>query len=541
MNVNKFKLYLPVLFSLILILGIYIGLNLQGDGKNAPVILKMPGAASENQSKINEIINYIKEEYVDSVNVKELEEKTIQYLLQELDPHSYYIPAKDLQSMNEPIEGEFEGIGIEFRIINDTVVVINPIGGGPSEKVGIMPGDRIVSVNDSIIAGTGITNRDIMQLLRGEKGTEVKVGIKRNGSDEILSFHIVRDKIPINSVEAAYMIDDETGYIKLSRFSRTSHEEFVKAAEQLLEQGMKKLIFDLTGNGGGLLEAAVDIADEFLPDKTLIVYTEGKARPKRSYYATSRGILEDIPVAVLIDEGSASASEIVAGAIQDNDRGIIIGRRSFGKGLVQEPSTWPDGSAIRLTIARYYTPTGRSIQRPYDKGVEKYHEDYYNRLNSGELITPDSVHFPDSLKYTTPKGKTVYGGGGIMPDIFVPIDTAHRSFYLSDLIYKGIIRQYAFDKIDKNRHQWMQKYPDIQSFKNKYVMTEQEMQEFIKYAENKGVKYNEKEFQQSMPLIKLYIKAFIARNLYGENGYYQIVNEQNPMVKKALEALNNIN
>ncbi|RMG76128.1 MAG: S41 family peptidase, partial [Bacteroidetes bacterium] len=434
------------------------------------------------------MINYIKEEYVDSVNVKELEEKTIQYLLQELDPHSYYIPAKDLQSMNEPIEGEFEGIGIEFRIINDTVVVINPIGGGPSEKVGIMPGDRIVSVNDSIIAGTGITNRDIMNLLRGKKGTEVKVGIKRNGSDEILSFNIVRDKIPINSIEAAYMIDDETGYIKLSRFSRTSHEEFVNAAEKLLEQGMKKLIFDLTGNGGGLLEAAVDIADEFLPDKTLIVYTEGKARPRRSYYATSKGILEDIPVAVLIDEGSASASEIVAGAIQDNDRGIIIGRRSFGKGLVQEPSTWPDGSAIRLTIARYYTPTGRSIQRPYDKGVEKYHEDYYNRLNNGELITPDSIHFPDSLKYTTPKGKTVYGGGGIMPDIFVPIDTAHRTFYLSDLIYKGVIRQYAFDKIDKNRREWISKYPNIQVFKNNYLISDKELKEFIKYAENKGVK-----------------------------------------------------
>lgn len=523
---TKRQIAMPLLLAVALAIGFYLGARVA-----TPLTpTNQLGIKSTHKfNKLTDILSYIEHEYVDSVDRNELEEIAIETLLQELDPHSVYIPPADLAEMNEPLEGNFDGIGIEFRIQNDTITVINPIAGGPSELLGIQAGDRIVKVDTQNVAGIGVTNRMVMDLLRGERGTKVKVQIARQSSSVLLNFEITRDKIPIHSVDVAYMLNDSVGYIKVARFAKTTYEEFIKAGKDLKAEGMKKMILDLRSNGGGIMDAAVKMADEFLPAGDMIVYTEGKARPREEYKATARNTFVNLPLVVLVDEGSASASEIVAGALQDNDRATIIGRRSFGKGLVQEPSSWPDGSAVRLTIARYYTPTGRCIQKPYDNGKEDYYEDYYNRLNSGELQHRDSIHLIDSLKYTTPKGKIVYGGGGIMPDIFVPIDTVGRSYYYTELVYMGIFRQFSFDYADQHRDE-LQKLT-YSSFNVNNAL----LKELTDFAEERGIKKIDAEFKQSKELIRNLLRANIALHIWKNEGFYSIINERDNVIARSLE------
>ncbi|UCH15205.1 MAG: S41 family peptidase, partial [Bacteroidales bacterium] len=409
-------------------------------------------AIYEQALKFGRILEWIDRYYVDSVDQKELVEDAIIEMLKELDPHSSYLTKKEARETNEPLQGNFEGIGISFSILYDTIFVISPISGGPSEKVGIQAGDRIVKVEGKNVAGIGITNEDVFRLLRGEKNTKVTISILRRNVDELLDFTIIRDKIPIYSIDASYKVKDNIGYIKINRFSLTTITEFREAVEKLKTQNVNDLILDLSGNGGGYLDVAIKLADQFLDDEKLIVYTEGMNNPRREYLSTSKGVFETGNILIIIDEGSASASEIVSGAVQDWDRGIIIGRRSFGKGLVQRPLPLPDSSMVRLTVARYYTPTGRLIQKPYDMSKSEYDNDIINRYNNGELSHADSIHFPDSLKYNTlENSRIVYGGGGIMPDFFVPIDTSFYSDYYRDLMRRGILNRFTLKYIDNNR------------------------------------------------------------------------------------------
>lgn len=527
----KIYFLVPLFLALALIIGYFLGKVLVPDSR--PIIYMNDTRKGVN--KLNEVINFINEAYVDTINPKELSEETINAMLQNLDPHSYYIPASDFTAVSEPLEGNFDGIGIEFRIITDTVVVINTIQGGPSEEVGLLAGDRIVIVDSTKIAGRQIENKDVIDKLKGPRGTKVKVKVFRKGAKDLLDFTITRNRIPIYSINVSYMLDDEIGYVRINRFARNTYAEFVEATNKLQDQGMKKLIVDLRGNGGGYLQAATDIADEFLAKNKLVVYTEGKARPRSAYYATGSGNLENIPLAVLINENSASASEILAGAIQDNDRGVIVGRRSFGKGLVQEQMRWPDGSAIRLTVARYYTPTGRCIQKSYAKGIESYHEEAYKRLERGELTTPDSIKFPDSLKYVTPKGKVVYGGGGIMPDVFVPIDTS-GSDYLNRILFNGIFQQFAFDYVDK--HKKDEKYFTLQDmFMQKFSVNKLLLNNFFSFAEEKGVPFDEHGYQKTKDYFHLRLKASIARYLFGENGYFMVMDDRDRTLGKAMDAI----
>jgi carboxyl-terminal processing protease len=487
--------------------------------------------------KFATLINIIEFAYVDSVNQEKLVEDAINGMLEKLDPHSVYIPKKDLQEMNEPLEGNFEGIGIQFNILRDTIVVMNTISGGPSEKLGIMSGDKIVVIDGKTVAGIKIKNDDVLKLLRGKKGTKVNVGILKSGTKKIIEYTIVRDKIPIYSVDAAYMIDNSIGYIKVNRFAQTTMDELLKAMKSLKEKGMKDLILDLNDNGGGFLHIAIEMADEFLNDKKLIVYTEGLSSPKQMNMASQKGNFEKGRLVVLVDEGSASASEIVSGAIQDWDRGLLIGRRTFGKGLVQKPYQLPDGSMIRLTTARYYTPVGRSIQKPYKEGVEKYHEDLVQRYKKGELMNADSIHFPDSLRYTTPKGRFVYGGGGVMPDIFIPLDTSMNSELVFNIARKNVWGQYILNLLDKERGKLLSKYPTFESFKKGFSIDENFMNNFFVFAEKEGVKKNEKEYETSKKLIQTRLKADLARNLYNTDAFFEIINELEPSYLKAIDVL----
>lgn len=514
---------LPLVLGIVLAMGIYLGSSL------APA----PKVSADN--KINTILDYIQQEYVDTINKKSLVDHSIEKLLEQLDPHSAYIPSEDLQSENEPLEGNFEGIGIEFHIQQDSIMVVTALSGGPSERVGIMAGDRIVKVNGKQVAGNGITNEQVLKMLRGKGGTEVKVSIFRRGNTSLLDFKIIRGKIPINSLEIAYMADETTGYVKISRFSATTYEEFIEAMENLKGKGMQSLILDLRGNPGGFLDAATSISDEFIGGKKLIVYTQGKARPRTSYYTKHNGIFEEGRLIVLIDEGSASASEIVSGAIQDWDRGTIIGRRSFGKGLVQEQTELSDGSAIRLTIARYYTPTGRSIQKSYEKGVAAYEEEVYGRFKNGELLSKDSIHFADSLKYKTPAGRTVYGGGGIMPDVFVPIDTSYETEYLNKLFASGSLNQFAYDYVDAHRKE-LKNY-DAVSFNKQFEIDAKLIEIFTAYAAEKGVPVNKNELKKSLAFLKIQIKASIARQVWKNEGMYPILHQQDPTFQKAMQLI----
>ncbi len=529
-NRNPRYIYLPIAFSLVLIAGIWLGSMLNQGGHSSEQSF-FPIKKS-TYHKVDDVFDYIVRDYVDTVDVDELESKAIKGMLERLDPHSQYISAKEFHTVNDPLLGSFEGIGISFRIEKDTITVINPIAGGPSEKVGLMAGDRIVRIEDTLVIG--IDNNGAVRKLKGEKGTKVKVSIFRRGLPKLIDFTITRDVIPTYSLDVAYMVDDEIGYIKINKFSATTYEEFSDAVFELNKHGMKKLIFDLRGNAGGILGSAINIADEFLDAGKLIVYTEGKNRPRNYAFATESGNLIDKKVVVLIDEGSASASEIVAGALQDNDRGTIIGRRSFGKGLVQEQMALPDGSALRLTVARYYTPTGRSIQKPYSKDeFDEYNSEYYHRFMNGEVFSKDSIKFADSLKYKTPEGKVVYGGGGIMPDIFIPLITDSSHAYYNILANKGLIFQFAFDFTDANRAK-LREYTDFESFDKSFKMTNQIYAELVDFAEDKGIKESKENIKFSQDKIGTLFKSFVGRNILDEKGFYPIYHQIDTTFKRAV-------
>mgnify|MGYP000028264401 CR=1 FL=1 len=494
--------------------------------------------AYQDAYKYGQFLQMLERFYVDSVNTKTIVENAIINELKELDPHSTYISSEDVKKMNEPLQGNFEGIGISFNILKDTLFVITPIPGGPSEKVGILAGDRILLVDNENIAGVGLTNEDVFSLLRGEKGTKVKVSIKRRSVTNLLDFVITRDKIPINSLDAAYQIDKGIGYIKLNRFSLTTMDEFSRAAIELKQQGVSNLILDLTGNAGGYLDVAAALSEQFLDDEQLIVYTEGLNSLRKEYLASARGLFKEGNLIILIDEGSASASEIVSGAVQDWDRGIIIGRRSFGKGLVQRQLELPDGSMIRLTTAKYYTPSGRLIQKPYENGVEEYQQEIYSRYRNGEFISRDSINFPDSLKYKTLiNQRIVFGGGGIMPDIFVPIDTSFYTDYYSELIRKGILNQFVLEYVDKNRKHLNLEFPDFDKFKNDFLISNELIEKLVKQAEKEGLPLNEEEVDISKDRISLTLKAYIARDLWSTSEFYEIINVVDRNLQKAIEVM----
>ena len=477
--------------------------------------------------------------YVDEVNEEELVEKAITSMLEELDPHSTYTNAEEARKMNEPLEGEFEGIGIQFQMMEDTLLVVQPVSGGPSEKVGILAGDRITAVEDTLIAGVKMSTEEIMSRLRGPKGSVVKLTIIRRDIDEPLTFEVKRDKIPIYSLDASYMIAPTIGYIRLNKFGANTIEEFQAALSKLQGQGMKDLILDLQGNGGGYLNAAIDLANEFLPQKSLIVYTEGKASKRSEFVAKGNGNFLKGKLVVLVDDYSASASEIVSGAIQDWDRGTIVGRRTFGKGLVQRPIDLPDGSMIRLTIARYYTPSGRCIQKPYEKGEEEdYDNELVKRLEHGELMHADSIHLPDSLMFKTKRlGRTVYGGGGIMPDYFVPIDTTLYSDYHRDLVAKGVVIKTTLNYIEKNRKALTKSYRKFDDFNRKFEVSNELLDELRKEGEKSGVAFNETEYNTSLPRIKTQLKALIARDIWEMSEYYQVMNQTDNVVQQALKII----
>lgn len=478
--------------------------------------------------------------YVDTVDENKLAEDAIRGMLDKLDPHSAYATPKEVKSMNEPLQGNFDGIGVQFNVIEDTLVVIQTVTNGPSEKVGILSGNRIVTVNDTAIAGVKMSKEDIMRRLRGPKGTKVRIGIVRRGIADKIYFTVTRDKIPVKSIDAVYMIRPNVGYIRIGNFGATTYNEFMEGLENLRKQGMKNLILDLQENGGGYLQAAVMIANEFLPKNDLIVYTTGRRSPRMEYRAQGNGTLQEGKVIVLIDEFTASASEIVTGALQDQDRATVVGRRSFGKGLVQRPIDLPDGSMIRLTIAHYYTPSGRCIQKPYTKGdMKDYEMDLENRLKHGELTNKDSIHFADSLKFQTLRlHKTVYGGGGIMPDYFVPLDTMKYTKLHRQLAAKSIIINVSLRYIDNNRKKLKNTYKTFEDFKTNYEVPQSFIDEILKEGEKQKIKpKDDAELKATMPYLKNQLKALVARDLWDMTEYFEISNETNDVVTKALELI----
>lgn len=493
--------------------------------------------------KLERTIQLIKSLYVDDVDSKKLAEAAIRAMLAELDPHSSYLNEEEVLAMNEPLQGNFNGIGISFNMLTDTLYVMEVISGGPSQKVGILPGDKIIQVNDTTIAGVKMGNQEVVKRLRGPKGTVVNVKIQRRGVPGLMEFRIVRDKIPITSIDASYMVTHNVGYIRLSRFGVTSGTEFKMAERELRSKGMKHLILDLTDNGGGILQTANEIADEFLGENKLIVYTEGKNQPRFTMNASGNDELKGGKLVVLVNGASASASEILAGAIQDWDRGVVVGRRTFGKGLVQRQLPLPDGTMIRLTVARYYTPTGRSIQKPYETGnIDAYNRDFVNRYNHGELFVADSIRFPDSLRYTTLVNKrTVYGGGGIMPDYFVPMDTTSGTMFHANLNAKGIINRAAISEVDIKREVLLQKYPDVLSFNKGYIISDEVVGRLKNIAKEENVEWNDDEFTTSRPLIFVQFKALMARDLFDSSAFFRIINEENDIFLEGLKIISDDN
>ncbi len=527
-NNSKKSILLPLLLGVSLAIGVLIGRYLPGQDEQP----KNSNIRSRND-KLNSILNIVESNYVDSVNRNALVDAAIPAILKKLDPHSIYIPAKDLARANEPLQGNFDGIGISFNMLTDTILVISTIPGGPSEKLGLQAGDKILYVNDSLVAGKQISDEKVMGLLKGPRGTVVKVKILRNGNKELLPFEITRDKIPMYSVDVDYMVNNTIGYIRINTFAMTTYDEFMKGLQELKSQGMTSLILDLRGNSGGIMEAAIQIANQFLKKDQLIVYTKGRSQPRSEARATGKGEFETGDLVVLIDEWSASASEILAGAIQDNDRGTIIGRRSFGKGLVQEPVSFSDGSGMRLTIARYYTPSGRSIQKPYSDGYEKYYDDLNDRYIHGEFEVSDSIHFSDSLKFTTLGGRTVYGGGGIMPDNFVPVDTTGVSPYFMKV--RSQIYRFSLNYTEKNR-ELLKKYTEageMVKFLDKQALLDQ----FVQFASGNGIKKDAEGLKTSGKIIHTQIKAYIARNILDNKGFYPIWEDIDTTLKYAIEFL----
>ena len=508
------------------------------------VMLTLGAIAERIPSSISKLLNAeyaIKSCYVDSVDENKLVEDAIIGMLEKLDPHSQFTTAKETQELEEPLQGEFSGIGIQFNLKQDTLYVIQTIPNGPSERVGMLPGDRIIYVNDTTIAGVKIKNTDIQKKLRGKKGTKVTVKVKRGNNPELITFVITRDKIPLHSVDAAYMLDEKTGYIKISSFGAKTYNEMIDKLHLLKKQGMRQLVVDLSDNGGGYMDAAIQMVNEFLDDGQLIVYTEGLNQSRAEAKANGRGEFKDMKLVVIMSQYSASASEIFAGAIQDWDRGLVLGRRSFGKGLVQRPFKFEDGSMMRLTVARYHTPSGRCIQKPYVKGDKKgYDADLLTRYNAGEYYNIDSIQFNDSLKYTSLKNhRVVYGGGGIMPDVFVPVDTTEYSKYYRDMLAKGVIYQFALDYVDKNRKALKSSYSNVEKFDQFFSLSDADMQAFIAAGEKEKVAFNEEQYATSKEVFKCYLKGLIARDLYTEdNAFNIIVNHRNRDLQEALRLIN---
>lgn len=497
-------------------------------------------SASRQQQKLLMVENIVNNLYVDNVDEEKIVENAVRGILENLDPHSSYSTKEETTSSQETMQGSFSGIGIQFNMQKDTLYVVQTIAGGPSEKVGILPGDRFIAVDDSIIAGRKLKNTDIMKRLRGPKGTKVNIKVKRGSNAELLEFRITRDDIPLNSIDAVYMADGKTGYIRLSRFAATSYKEFKDAITKLKKQGMQQLILDLTDNGGGYMQIAAQIANEMLNRGNLIVYTQGRKSPRQNLNADGSGTFRTQKVVVMINQFSASASEILSGAVQDWDRGVVVGRRSFGKGLVQREFLLPDSSSFRLTIARYYTPSGRNIQKPYVKGDrEDYDKDIIDRYNHGELQSADSIHFADSLKHTTLRlHRTVYGGGGIMPDVFVPLDTTQYTDYHRRLVAKGIIPQFALRYVDKNRADLKAQYPDAQKFIKEFTVTDEMLNNLVDAGKAEKVDLDKSQFAKSKEMLRTFVKAAIANDLFSTGAYFQIVNEQNDIYKEALSIIN---
>ena len=493
---------------------------------------------SEGTFKIARTFGLIEAFYVDTVNMDMLTEKAIVEILKNLDPHSTYISAKDVKDMNEPLTGNFDGIGVQFNLLRDTIIIIEPIAGGPSEKVGIKAGDRIITIDQEKVTSVKMTTAGVRKRLMGPKGTKVNVTVLRRGTEGPMDFTIIRDKIPIYSLDASYMLDDQTGYIRLNKFAATTEKEFTEAVDQLKKQNMQNLVLDLRGNGGGYMLAATAIAEKFFTDQKLLVFLKGRKTPRQDYKSSGDGSLSSARVVVLTDEGSASASEILAGAIQDWDRGLIVGRRTFGKGLVQNGFNLTDGSMIRLTIARYYTPTGRSIQRPYKEGYDKYMENYFKRFNDGELLTADSIHMPDSLKFSTLVNKrTVYGGGGIMPDVFVSIDTSYNTQYFSRLLAKNVFNTFALEYFDKNRSTLASSYKNFDDFQKGFQINPEMLKAFIQKGESEGVKFDEDQYNKSRDEITLLLKGIIATNIWKTNEYFRVINQNDKVIAQALKII----
>lgn len=532
MNSNPKIRYIPIIIAVSIVAGIFIGTFYANRFSGSPQGIGRTGSSN----KINGLLRIIDDQYVDTVNMSELIDDAMPQILRELDPHSSYIPAKDLQAVNDDLRGSFSGIGVQFTIQQDTIHISDVISGGPSEKVGIMPGDRIVEIDDSVFVGKIVTNNESMKRLKGPKGSEVKLGIFRQGEKELLHFTIIRDDIPNKSIKAAYMINDQYGYINIEKFGETTYPEMLIALAQLHQQSCKGVIIDLRGNTGGYMGAAIQMVNEFLPKGKLIVYTEGRKCPREDYPSNGTGSSQQMPLIVLLDEGSASASEIFAGAIQDNDRGTIIGRRSFGKGLVQQPIEFNDGSAIRLTIARYYTPSGRCIQKPYHKGKdENYELDIINRYEHGEFFSQDSIKQDESHIYYTSLGRPVYGGGGIMPDIFVPQDTTGVTSYFSMAVNRGLTIQFSFQYTDKNR-QKLQKYDNADDLL-KYLKTQNILEKFAQFAESKGLKRRNILMNKSKALFERNLYGNIIYNMLNMEEYMKFLNQSDKTVLKAVEVL----
>ncbi|WP_439883569.1 S41 family peptidase [Pontibacter sp. MBLB2868] len=525
---SSFQIRLPLFIALALTVGVLIGATTFSPSTNNPQ------GTAKSYLKFRDILSYIDREYVDTVDIEELSDYAISKMLEKLDPHTAYIPADEMEMARSYLEGDFEGIGIEFNIFKDTIYVVTPLSGGPSEAAGLQAGDKIIKVDGETVAGTGITNEGVFKRLRGPKGSTVKLGILRKGNKKLLDFKIQRSKIPTYSVDVSYMVDNKTGYIKVSRFSATTFEEFKEALTELHKKGMQQLVLDLRGNPGGYMDHAIRMADEFISGNKMIVYTDGKGDKYDSKtFAQTKGEFESGPLVVLLDEGSASASEIVAGALQDNDRALIVGRRSFGKGLVQMPIPLNDGSELRLTISRYYTPSGRSIQKPYNGDAEEYQKDMLHRFESGEYFHPDSSLFVDSLKYKTLKGRPVYGGGGIMPDVFVPRDTMEFSSYLTQLYNNNIIREYTLNYYRDNR-KTLEKMP-FDKFRKNFEVSDKMLQDVVQMATKAGVEYKEAEFKRSKNLLRNNLKAFIARSIYGNKGFFPVLHESDEEFQEALK------
>lgn len=530
-NNNSRQIALPLVLCIGLAAGVLIGASINSTSVST-------GGGGEDIEKLQEVLGLIKNEYVDTTKTDALVDEAIQHMLDKLDPHSAYIPISQRTEANEDLQGNFEGIGIEFNIFHDTLVVVAAVSGGPSEAVGLQPGDRIVKVGDKVIANIGLTNPQVMKLLKGPKGTEAKLEVIRKNKREPLKFTIIRDKIPQYSVDVAYMIDPEIGYIKVNRFSQTTFKEFQTAMETLRKQGMKKLVLDLQGNPGGYMNQAIDLADEFLSAGKKIVFTKGKdSKYDSDAVSTAKGDFEKGDLIVLVNEGSASASEILAGALQDNDRALVVGRRSFGKGLVQSPFDLSDGSELRLTISRYYTPSGRSIQKPYGDG-EEYSKDMLQRYRHGEFFHSDSIKFNDSLKYLTLNGRSVYGGGGIMPDYFVPLDTTQNSRYLNELYISNSIQEYVFTYADKYKESL--KKDGFEKFYRDFTVSDDMLAGLVKVGERNKVPADWKDLNRHKAIFQVNVKAQLARRVWGNDGFFPIFNETNEVLQQAIRLFDRV-